>query len=125
MVYELYLTSNKYMRRFETNYSERLLSAVIAEAVALSDEYEGNHHVWQALTNMGVRDQEERTKIFKKVIKQVEQKVKEKKKELKISEEERKEYEEIKEDIIMEGAIEHEKRLMSDKGYDAPLDDDE
>lgn len=125
MVYELYITSNKYMRRFEGNYNEKLLSAIIAEAVALSDKYENNNHIWQALTNMGVKDQSERTQIFKKVIGEVNKKIEENKSKSDISDEERKEYEQIKDDMMMEDAAEHERRLMSDKGYDAPLDDDE
>ncbi len=44
-----------------------LLDKLVREAMALRHRYEADACIWQALTNLGVKNQGERTQLFKQV----------------------------------------------------------
>ncbi len=52
---------------YAPNPEASLLDKLVREATALRYRYEADACIWQALTNLGVRNQGERTQLFKKV----------------------------------------------------------
>ena len=50
---------------------ERLVNALVDEAEGLRSTYEGDHHIYQALTNKGIREQSERMKYFRIIKKEL------------------------------------------------------
>jgi hypothetical protein len=98
-----------------------LLDKLVREATALRHRYEADACIWQALTNLGVKNQGERTRLFKQVKTQLAKRETEGRKQQKMFEQELAEVEKAE---MMRDAYRHEKSQPPDT-YSVVDDEDE